>query len=181
MTTTNIGACGCCVQPPQCCCDGGVVTGATEGCVNTIPALPDVLPENVSVVCDWDGLTVVIDEPYITPFHIYYSTSASGGADFSCFIREGEETLDVYERLMICNFELFGVGGGCLYITGNVNLTFIGTFASTGFAATQQSGTLSPSPSVCDTTVENEITGSPPFWCPNPYEGFITTELIIAP
>ena len=157
------------------------MTGATEGCVNTVPALPDVRPEDISVVCEWDGLTVVIDEPFITPSHIYYSKGAVGGADFSCFIREGEETLDVYQRAMQCNFELFGVGGGCLYITGNVNLTFFGSFASTGFGATQQSDTLSPYPSVCDTTVENEITGSPPFWCPNPYEGFITTELIIAP
>lgn len=182
-TTENIGACGCCVQ---CCCDGGFPTGATEGCTNTVPAYPGISPENVSAVVDWDGFTFVIDEPYITPFHIYYSASGVTPVDFVCFTNyaqaNNDESFNAFERGMIVNLELFGSSGGCLYMTGNINIYFTGTFPSNGFLVTAGTSTLSPAPSVCQTTVENQIDTTAPFWCPNnPYDSFITTELIIAP
>jgi hypothetical protein len=166
-----------CSQP--CCCDGDRVVQTTEGCSPTTPAFPDATPADISVVCDWGGLTVVIDEPVITPSHIYYSGSAVGGASFSCSNGDGEPPLDVNERSMLCNFELFDAGGGCFTMSGNVTLYFSGTVPPNFFSI--KATTLGAYPNVCQTTWESEITATIPIWCPNPYGSSITTELIIAP
>lgn len=180
--------CPCCNSGPRCCCDGGVATENLTGCTTTVPALPNATPENITVVVDWDGFTFVIDEPYITPSHIYYSASGSAPADptFVCFTNfaqaNNDESFNAFERVMIVNLELFGAGSGCWRVTGNINLFFTGTFPSNGFFVQAQASTLSPAPSVCQTTVENQIDLTAQFWCPdNPYDSFITTEMIIAP
>jgi hypothetical protein len=158
---------------------------ATEGCANTVAALPNATPEKISVVVDWDGLTAVIDEPFITPAHIYYSKGVAGAADFSCFTNFAKanngEAFDAFERTMQVNLELFGSGSGCWHVTGNINIFFTGTFPSNGFFVLAQTSTISPAPSVCQTTVENQIDLAGQFWCSNPYDSFITTEMIFAP
>jgi hypothetical protein len=58
MTTTNIGACGCCVQPPQCCCDesGPHEINAGDECTGSQFNRPNAVP-NITLVFEWCGLT----------------------------------------------------------------------------------------------------------------------------
>lgn len=182
-TTTNIGACGCC--GPQCCCDGGIVTVAYEGCAVTAPAATGVTLEDISILVDWDGLTVALDNPYTPPNHIYYSGSASGGANFSCLTNQsqasGGEAFNASDRSILVNMELNGADTGCFYITGNIGLFISGTYASNGLGGGAQGNPSVPVASVCEKEVEAQVDPADPAWCANPYGNSVTIELIIAP
>jgi len=174
-------ACPCCNPPAQCCCDGDRVVQTTEGCSPTTPAFPGVTPEDISAVCDWGGLTIVMDEPFISGSNVYYGGSAVGGASFSCTIVDNDEPLAIFERSMGCNFRLFDAGGGCFTLAGAIDLIFSGTYVSTpGSYAIRQNQVIAY-PNVCQTSWESEIADLPLQWCPNPYGSSVTTEIIIAP
>lgn len=176
---------GCCCDPPVppppdlCCCEGNSTREVTSAgdCDGTTSPVPDppVDIEDISIVVDWDGLTVVCEEPF-------FSASASEAVDFSCDRGGGSEPFDATQRTLTANFfpgnTRFG-NTGCWYFSSNVTGAFIGTTPSNGFDASS-SRTVTPFVADCKKEVEVELSAAAS-WCDdNPY-GPISVTLIFAP
>lgn len=174
--------CVCCVPPePEelCCCEGNSTTEveSAEDCGGTTSPVPDppVDIEDISIVVDWDGLTVVCEEPFFTG-------SASEVVDFSCDRGGGSEPFNATQRSLTANFFAGNtrLGNlGCWYFSSNVTATFIGKTPSNGFDASS-SRTVPPFVADCKKEVEVAFDAAVS-WCDdNPY-GPINVTLVFAP
>lgn len=175
--------CACCVPPePEylCCCETNLIKEVTsaEDCDGTTSPVADpaVDLEDVTILVDWDGLTITLESPF-------FSGSASEAANFSC-ARPGEDPFDITERNFTANFSPQPYGGRCLYFTSNINAFFINTQTAQG----SQSNQITPYVGECkliapvDETDTSCDFGESAFWCADhPYANSVTVEMIIAP
>lgn len=131
MTTTNIGACGCCVQGPQCCCDetGPHELNANEECTGSQFNRPNPVP-NISLIFEWCGLTAErtllggLDSYYDSEtidLYICDNTGRYGGE--SSYIRAYQKYISVY---------IFPNGGGG-YCGYNQRFLVSVSFPATGY------------------------------------------------
>lgn len=179
--------CPCCVPARLCCCEADATTevASPEECDGNTTQIsdPPVSVNDISIVVEWNGLTVVCDTPFIQGNTVFFSGSAVGAADFSCAKTNGDEPIDAFERVLTANFDGSNTAinnSGCWRFTSNITFVFNGTYPSTGFSGSAQASS-SAAVSECRKTLEVEI-GNNPFWCPgNPYGDSFTVELIIAP
>lgn len=184
---------GCCCDPPVppppqelCCCLTSSVTkvDSAEECDGTTSpvASPVVDLEDITIVVDWDGLTVVLDFPN-------FSESASEAVDFSCQKPNEAEAFDATERSFQANFfPQDDFSQECRSFSSNITAFISGTFPSNNFPAVAQSSTIGPYVGECKLLApadENDTScefGQSGFWCPdNPYANSVTVEMIIAP
>jgi hypothetical protein len=183
----------CCCDPPVpppptelCCCEASSVTkvDSAEECDGTTSpvANPVVDLEDITIVVDWDGLTVTLSFPN-------FSESASEAVDFSCQKPGEPEAFNATERNFTANFfpqnDIFGQ---CRWFSSNITAFFVGKYPSNNFDAAAQSSTLGPYVGECkllapvdesDTSCTFTANG---FWCMgNPFSDSVTVEMIIAP
>jgi hypothetical protein len=183
---------GCCCDPPVppptelCCCGESSVTkvNSAEECDGTTSpvANPVVDLEDITIVVDWDGLSVVLSFPN-------FSESASEAVEFSCQVPNVAEAFNATERNFIANFfPQNDVFGQCRWFSSNITAFMFGKFPSNNFDALSQSSTIGPYVGECKLLApvdENDTScefGQNGFWCPdNPYANSVTVEMIIAP
>lgn len=179
--------CPCCVPARLCCCEGDATTdvASPDECAGNTTQIsdPPVSVNDISIVVEWSGLTVVCDTPFVQGQTVYFSGSASAAVDFLCQRTRGDDPFDAFERAILVNFTGSNTqldNSGCWRFTSNITFNFNGTYPATGFGVIAVVGRAA-SLSECRKSVEVMI-GDDPFWCPdNPYGDSFTAELIIAP
>lgn len=180
--------CPCCAQGPQCCCVGNNVTvvQSAQDCTGNIAAVPSsaIAINKISFAVDWGGLTAVTGEWFPSGGSYVASSSAEGGASFSCQVPGAAEPFDASSRSFIVNF--FGntqSGFGqpnCAAFDANLSFFFSGTYPSNGFFVIAQNFS-SVTLSLCRRTATVALDTNFYGWCPNPFSNSFTVEMIIAP
>jgi hypothetical protein len=173
--------------PPEnvCCCEENTVTVSTaEECDGTTSPVADPIVdlEDITIVVDWDGLTLTLEHPS-------FSGNASEAVEFSCLKDNEEEAFNATERNFSAGFtpqnDTFGQ---CRWFSSVIVAFFIGKFPSTNFDALAQSSGLSPYVGECKLLApvdedDTSCTFIPSAgWCmDNPFSDTVTVEMIIAP
>jgi hypothetical protein len=183
---------GCCCDPPVppppppenvCCCLENTITVSTaEECDGTTSPVADPMVdlEDITIVVDWDGLTIVCEEPF-------FSGSAIEAVGFSCLTPSNEEAFNATDRSLTANFTP-QASGNCRWFSSNIDAFFVGKYPSNNGDVSAQSSQLSPYVGECkllapvdedDTSCTFTENG---FWCmDNPFSDTVTVEMIIAP
>ena len=160
---------------PLCCCDPfGVVLNPDDcGGETTEITFPRPTIDDISIVVEWGGLSVVLSAPF-------FSESALGGANFSCKTGDGDP-FDARERTIQANGFVrnsgFGGEDGCWFVDLNVSVTFSGINPISGFFAISSNTVFT---TVGECKLEDEVATTSPDFCPNPY-GPVKVGMVIAP
>ena len=182
---TSVGCC-CNPQGPVCCCGTSSVTkvDSAEECDGTTSPVADPVVdlEDITIVVDWDGLTLVLTNPFT-------AESASEAVSFSCQKPGEPEAFNATERSLTANFTpQNNVFGECRWFSSNITAFFIGKYPSNNFDALAQSAQLSPYVGECKLLAPVDVSDTSctftasAFWCMgNPFSDSITVEMIIAP
>ena len=173
--------------PPEnvcCCLENTVTLNTAEECDGTASPIADPIVdlEDITIVVDWDGLTVTLEHPD-------FSGSVSEAVEFSCQVPNVAEAFNATERNFIANFfPQNSTFGQCRWFSSNIIAFFVGKTPSNNFDAVAQSSTLGPYVGECkllaqadenDTSFTFTQNG---FWCmDNPFSDTVTVEMIIAP
>ena len=157
-----------------CCCgtNGGVSEISEEDVCDgtTSPVLETPLNlEDVTVVVDWDGLSVTLDYPYFS------GSPEEFDLDFLC------DDLQMTRRGFTANLTASSAGG-CLYFTGNVNLNIVNDETAVGATAATVNLTFGLFVGECKLFCELPIGDWSQDACAVPaYNDFVTMQMIIAP